>query len=242
MKRKTLFSIFKFTLPVFFGYLALGIAFGLIFTNAGYPWWFSTLMSIIVFAGAAQFIAVGLLAAGTPITAILITELFVNIRHIFYGLSLITKFKDCGKWKPYLIFALTDETYSLLTTIDVPEDCKPSTFYGLISLFDQSYWVLGTTIGAIAGNFIPFDFTGIDFSLTALFAILTIEQIIKTKDFIPVLIGLITTATAILLWRFGIIADSSNILLIAISLGLGALLITKSIEMKNVPVPKIKEK
>lgn len=233
MKKRTLLSIFKITLPVFFGYLALGIAFGLIFTNAGYPWWLSTFMSIIVFAGAAQFIAIGLLAAGTPITAILITELFVNIRHIFYGLSLISKFKNCGKWKPYLIFALTDETYSLLTTVDVPKDCKPETFYGLISLFDQSYWVIGTTIGAIAGNFIPFDMTGIDFSLTALFAILTIEQILKTKDFIPVLTGLITTITSILLWKFGIIADSSNILLIAITLGLGVLLITKSRKLKG---------
>lgn len=233
MKKRTLLSIFKITLPVFFGYLALGIAFGLIFTNAGYPWWLSTFMSIIVFAGAAQFIAIGLLAAGTPITAILITELFVNIRHIFYGLSLISKFKNCGKWKPYLIFALTDETYSLLTTVDVPKDCKTETFYGLISLFDQSYWVIGTTIGAIAGNFIPFDMTGIDFSLTALFAILTIEQILKTKDFIPVLAGLITTITSILLWKFGIIADSSNILLIAITLGLGVLLITKSRKLKG---------
>lgn len=227
MTRKNIFYIFTQTLPVFFGYITLGIAFGLIFTNAGFAWYLAPLMSLIVFAGAAQFIAIGLIASGTPLTAILITQLLVNIRHIFYGLSLITKFKDCGKCKPYLIFALTDETYSLLTTLEVPKDCKPSTFYTLISIFDQSYWVLGTTLGAIAGNFIPFDLTGIDFSLTALFAILTIEQIKKTKDILPVLVGALTSVASIILWKMGIINDSSNILLVSICAGLAALCLCK---------------
>lgn len=148
-------------------------------------------MSIFMYAGAAQFIAIGLFSAGTPLSAILITEALVNIRHIVYGLSLITKYKNSKKWKPYLIFALTDETYSLLTTIDAPKDSKSEDFYGLVSLLNHSYWVTGSVLGALIGNFIPFDLTGVDFALTALFAVLTVEQLLKTKDIIPILVGTI---------------------------------------------------
>lgn len=227
MNKKYITFALKSTLPVFFGYITLGIAFGLVLTDAQYPWWLAPIMSVFMYAGAAQFIIVGLLAAGTPLTAILITEALVNIRHIVYGLSLITRYKNAGAWKPYLIFGLTDETYSLLTTLDFPEDIKPSSMYGLITLFDQSYWVTGSIIGALIGNIIPFDLTGVDFSLTALFAVLTIEQLLKTKDIVPILIGTICTIGSILLWRFGVIASSSNILLIALCAGIGGIAITK---------------
>lgn len=227
MKKQTLYYAFRTTLPVLFGYIALGIAFGLVLTDANYPWWLAPIMSVFIYAGAAQFVAVGLFAAGTPLTAILITEALVNIRHIVYGLSLITKYRGTGKWKPYLIFALTDETYSLLTTVDVPEGSTPTTFYGLVSLLDQSYWVTGSILGALIGNFIPFDLAGVDFALTALFAVLTVEQLLKTKDIIPILTGTITTIAAILLWRFNIIQSSSNILLIALCAGIGVLFLLK---------------
>lgn len=233
MFKKTIFQAFKTTIPVLFGYITLGIAFGLVLTEANYPWWLAPVMSVFMYAGAAQFIAIGLFAAGTPLTAILITEALVNIRHIVYGLSLITKFRGTKGWKPYLIFALTDETYSLLTTVDVPEDSNPATFYGLVSLFDHSYWITGSILGALIGNFIPFDLTGVDFALTALFAVLTVEQYLKTKDIIPIAIGAVTTIAAILLWRFGILNTSSNILLIALALGIGLLFLTKRKEAKN---------
>lgn len=241
MKKQTVLAAFKTTLPVLFGYITLGIAFGLVLTDANYPWWLSPIMSIFMYAGAAQFIAIGLFAAGTPLTAILITEALVNIRHIVYGLSLITKYRDSGKWKPYLIFGLTDETYSLLTTVDVPEGSKPENFYGLVTLLDHCYWVTGSIIGALIGNFIPFDLTGVDFALTALFAVLTVEQLLKTKDIVPILIGTITTVGAILLWRFGIIASSSNILLIALCAGIAVLFIAKHKNFKETPESKTKE-
>lgn len=227
MNQKTVLSIFKITLPVFFGYISCGIAYGLVLTNANYPWWFAPLSCLFMYAGAGQFIAIGLFAAGTTLPAILITEALVNIRHIVYGLSLITKFQDCGKWKPYLIYALTDETYSLLTTVEVPENVNKGNFYGLISVFDQSYWILGSTVGALVGQFIPFDLTGVDFALTALFAVLTVEQIRKTKELLPIIIGTICTILSIILWRFGIIPDSSNILMIALSIGIASLLLCK---------------
>ena len=227
MKNQCAVQAFKYTLPVLFGYITLGIAFGLVLTNAGYPWWLSPVMSIFMYAGAAQFIIIGLFSAGTPLSAILVTQALVNIRHIVYGLSLITKYKNTGKWKFYLIFALTDETYSLLTTVDVPQGLKPSSFYGAISVMNHCYWITGSIVGALLGQVIPFSLTGVDFSLTALFAVLTVEQLLKTKDIIPVLTGTICTVGAIVLWRMGVFASSSNILLIALCAGITGILIAK---------------
>ena len=109
----------KITVPVFFGYIAIGIPFGIMVTTAHYPWYLAPIMSLTMYAGAGQYMAMGLFASGAPLTAIAVTQLFLNIRHIVYGLSLIEKFKDTGKWKPYLIFALTDETYALLTSVGI---------------------------------------------------------------------------------------------------------------------------
>jgi len=226
MKNKCLAQAFKASIPVLCGYMTLGIAFGLVLIDAGYPWWLSPLMSIFMFAGAAQFVAIGLFSAGMPLGTILLTQALVNIRHIVYGLSLITKFKDSGKMKAYLIFALTDETYSLETTLDTPDGVPEKNFYFTIALLDQLYWITGSTIGALIGNLIPLDFTGVDFSLTALFAVLTVEQFLKTKDMLPILIGSLCTIASIILMKFGII-ESSNILLLALCAGLAGILITK---------------
>ncbi len=167
------------TIPVFLGYISCGIAFGLITINAGYPWWLAPAMGILMFAGAGQFFAIPLFAAGTPIPLILATELLFFIRHIVYGLPLINQFKECRRSKPYLIFALTDETFSILTTTNVPPGVKPEEYYFTVSILDQAYWVGGSLIGAVAGAMIHFDFTGVDFALTALFAVLSIDQIQK---------------------------------------------------------------
>lgn len=241
MNKSLISKVFKITLPVLFGYETLGIAFGLVLTQTGYPWWLAPIMSLFIYAGAAQFIAVGLFAAGTPLYAILITEALVNIRHIVYGLSLITQYKGSGKWKPYLIFALTDETYSLLTTTDVPENCNKAQFYGMVSMMDQCYWWTGSVIGALLGQLIPFDLTGIDFSLTALFVVLTIEQIKKTKDWIPIIIGAVTTSATIVLWRTGILTSANNILILALCTGIAAIFIFKRKDYKQLVQTKILE-
>ncbi len=167
------------TIPVFLGYISCGIAFGLITINAGYPWWLAPATGILIFAGAGQFLAIPLFAAGTPVLAILATELLLNIRHIVYGLPLINHFKGCRRTKPYLIYALTDETFSLLTTTEVPAGVKAEDYYFAVSILDQSYWVGGSLIGSLVGSMIPFDMTGVDFALTALFAVLSIDQIQK---------------------------------------------------------------
>lgn len=175
----TIKKAFKTTIPVFLGYIVCGIAFGLVLTQNGYPWWLATFMCLTMYAGAAQFAAIPMFAAGTPIAIILGTQFLLNIRHIVYGLPLIEKYKQHKKIRPYLIFGLTDETFSLLTTVEPPENCDSGQFYAAVTAFDQFYWVLGSTIGALAGAYIPFDLTGVDFALTALFAVLTIDQFQK---------------------------------------------------------------
>lgn len=232
MSKKLVLSAIKTSIPVFFGYISLGIAYGILSSGTGFPWWIATFSSIFIFAGSGQMLAVSLFAANTPIHIILISEILLNIRHIVYGLSLITKFRGAGKFKPYLIFALTDETYSLLTTTEPPTDEDKYKFFFLVSLFDQSYWVLGSTIGAIAGTLIPFNLAGVDFALTALFIVLTIEQIKKPKDFVPPMIGAICTIAAILLWKFNLM-DKDNILIAAICAGIFSIFLIKIKEFKK---------
>ena len=214
-------AAFPVTLPVLFGYLAIGIPFGLMLVKAGYPWWLAPVMSLSMYAGAGQYIAIGLFAARAPFAGMLVTMLMVNIRHIFYGLSLIEKFKDVGKWKPYLVFALTDETYALLTGVTVPVNIRPAHFYASIALLNQSYWVIGSVIGALAGKFIPFSFRGIDFALTALFTVLLIDQLRHTRDYVPAIIGILCAAAAL------VITGTDNMLITALAVSLGILVLLR---------------
>lgn len=226
MKNSNFWKIVKITLPVFFGYIAIGIPFGIMLVKKGYPWWMAPVMSITMYAGAGQYLAVGLFAAGASFAQIAVAQLLINIRHIVYGLSLIDKLKDVKKWKPYIVFALTDETYALMTSTDLPEGEDAGRFYGTMAVLDQSYWILGSFIGAAAGTLIPFDFAGVDFALTALFAVLLIEQIKKSKDIIPPVIGICSTILCIALSRLNLI-PGENILLIALCVGIVCLIIAK---------------
>ena len=175
-------SALRYSFPVFLGYITIGIAFGLLVTDAGYPWWLAPVMSVTMFAGAAQFIAVGLFAAGTSLWEAALIQLVVNARHICYGLSMMTRLKDAGSLKYYIIFGMSDETFALLSSLP-PEEKKPEqiTFMFLVTLLDQSYWVLGGLIGAVAGSIIPFNTDGIAYALTSLFIVLMIEQIIRVR-------------------------------------------------------------
>ena len=221
MIKSYILQAFKITIPVFFGYLAIGIPFGLMLVSAGYPWWLAPIMSVLMYAGAGQYMAVALFSSGASMSVTAITMLLLNIRHIVYGLSLITPFKETGKWKPYLIFALTDETYALMTSCSVPDGVNPGKFYGAIALMDHSYWILGSFIGAVAGTLIPFSFDGVYFSLTELFAVLLIDKIKKSKDIVPPVIGAIATILAI------IFVPSQYILITSLAVGVTALSITK---------------
>lgn len=202
------------------GYEVLGFAFGLLAVSSGFKWYIAFLMSLFIYAGALQFLAIGLLKAKAGFVDIFIASLMVNIRQSFYGLSLLHKFKK-AIFKPYLIFALTDETYALLTTIKEDKNIKKRWYYFYLSLLNQSYWVSGTLIGAITGSTVNFDTKGLDFSLTALFVVLAMEQYKKIKKFSPFVIGAVASICGFVL------VSKSNMLLTSIILALIGMLLLK---------------
>lgn len=178
MSQYSLRHAFKTSLPVLFGYLPLGMAYGVVFTSQlDFPWWVAPLMSVLVYAGAAQLLAISLLLAMTHLLEVFLAVLVLNARHIFYGLSLLDHFRGSGWRKPYLIFGLTDETYVLLTSR--PRTADRATEQRLdftITAFNHSYWVLGSALGAWLGAYWMPQIQGIEFVLVALFIVLCIEQ------------------------------------------------------------------
>ncbi len=166
------------SLPVLFGYLFLGSAFGVMLYDAGYNWVWAIFISLFVYAGSGQFLLCSLISQNASIPTVAIMTLFINSRHLFYGLSFVDKFKAGGWRYPFMIYGLTDETYSVNTSITaVPEDVDEPHARYLISFFDHCYWIIGSVIGAVAGQLIPIDFTGIDFSMTALFVVIFIDLV-----------------------------------------------------------------
>lgn len=210
-------AAFKAGLPVLLGYTTIGLAFGLVLVGAGLPWWLSPLMALTVYAGAAQFMGVGLLASGAGLAEIGLLTLLMNARHAVYGLSLLEQFSNSGRWKPYLIFGLTDETYGLLTTVKPPAEVVPERFYGFITALNQSYWFLGCLVGSLLGSALPFDTTGLDFALTALFVVLLVEQVRVVKRPEPYLVAGLAGGVAFFL------GAPRDFLLIAIGLSIGLL-------------------
>lgn len=189
------------SLPVMAGYLFLGTAFGIVLTEAGYNVWWALLMSSLVFAGSMQFVMVPMMVASVSPLTMAITALFVNSRHLFYGLSFIESYKKM-KTRPYMIFSLTDETYSVLCgcKTEDPEESHRSSWF-LISLMDQMYWIIGSVFGSLLGQVLPFDMTGIDFSMTALFVVILIEQVLSmpSRKWFAAVCGLVTGVICLLI-------------------------------------------
>ncbi len=198
MKNKAFYQTFLDTLPVLTGYVFLGIGFGILMYQAGFHAWWSIAMGLFIYAGSAQYMAVDLLAGGASALSMGVAIFLVNARHIFYGLSMIGAYKGTGKKKPYLIFSLTDETYSLVTQNDPPEGMKKSTYCLTVSALDHLYWVIGCALGGLAGSMIPVDLKGIEFVLTALFVTIFVEQWLSNKNHGPALIGVGVTLVSLL--------------------------------------------
>lgn len=169
-------SVFKLTIPVLMGYISVGMAFGLLAEQLGIPWYFSLLMSFIVYAGSGQFLAITLFSAKVGFFEIAIATFLLNLRHSFYGLSMIRAFKKMGLIKAYLIFGLTDETFALLQTMPYLKKLRQRRYaYFFITFLNQIYWIIGTLLGALIGNSININYKGIEFALTALFVVLAIQ-------------------------------------------------------------------
>ena len=218
-KPSALRAAFPHTIPVLTGFLCLGTAYGILMKTAGYgPVW-SVLMSICGFAGSMQFVAISLLtAAFDPLQAFLMS-LMVNARHVFYGLSMLKPYTGIGRVRPFLIFGLCDETFSLVSSLEVPQGVAPRDFYFWITLLDYSYWIGGTAIGGLLGNLITFNTAGMDFALTALFVVLFMEQW-KHRENRPVaIIGILCSAAAIPLFGADNMVIPAMVFLLIVLLG-----------------------
>jgi 4-azaleucine resistance transporter AzlC len=189
------------TLPVMAGYLILGFGFGIIIKANGYSIVLAAAMSIFIYAGSMQYVAIGLMTGGVSLITTALTTLMVNLRHLFYGISMLEKYQNTGKAKPYLIFALTDETYSLVCgeLPNIPPEDR-TRYELLVSLLNHLYWITGSVAGAFAGSLISFNSQGIDFALTALFLTVFTEQWLSARKHGPALIGLGASIACLLLF------------------------------------------
>lgn len=192
-------SAFPQTLPVLAGYVSLGIAFGILLRDAGYGVFYAFLMSLFVFAGSAQFVCVELLVANATLPQVAFLIFLLNFRHFFYGLTMISHYRNVkNKW--YLIFGLTDETYALLSANKIPSTVEKSDFYFAVTFLNHIYWISGSVIGSLVGALIPFDMTGIDFAMTALFAVLVVEQWKSHSKHFPAILGFSVSILSILIF------------------------------------------
>ena len=219
MNKKLLRIAFLDTVPVMTGYVFLGFGFGILMQNCGYGVLWSGAMSLFIYAGSMQYVAVSLFTSGASLLTAAVTALMVNARLLFYGISMVDAYKGMGKKKPYLIFGLTDETYSLVSQLQLPQGVSRSGYCFLVTLFDHCYWVAGTVLGALAGTLLPINYEGVDFALTALFVTIFVEQWLSTKNHWPAIIGVAVTALCLILFGTEIFLIPS-MLIIAASLTL----------------------
>ena len=200
MSRRSLAAAFPHTVPVLMGYLAIGIVFGWMLASIGYNAIWAFFMSLTIYAGSGQYLGVQLLSELAPLTDVAFLTFILSFRHLVYGLSLLDKFKGMGIRKPYMILALTDETYALLANVQAPEGVDEKQFYFSIALLDHLYWIAGSVLGAIAGSLIKINTQGIDFAMTALFLVIAVEQWESYPSHIPALLGAGGTLAALLLF------------------------------------------
>ena len=199
MNRKLLKTAFLATLPVMAGYLVLGIGFGMILKSNGFGFGWALAMSGLIYAGSMQFVLIDLICGGAGLLTAAITTLLVNARHLFYSISMVEKYKGAGARKPYMIFALTDETYSLVCG-DAPAGVKRHAYYFAVSLINQIWWVSGSVLGTVLGAALHINTEGIDFALTALFLTVFVEQWLTTKNHLPAIIGVAASVVALLIF------------------------------------------
>ena len=200
MNKTLLRTAFLDTVPVMTGYIFLGFGFGILMQQNGFGVLWAGAMSLFIYAGSMQYVAVSLLTSGVSLLTAAMTAFVVNARHLFYGISMVDTYKGMGRKKPYLIFGLTDETYSLVSQLQLPKDVSPSGYCFLVTLFDHIYWVSGTVLGSLTGTLLPINYEGVDFALTALFVTIFVEQWLSTKNHGPAIVGVAATVICLILF------------------------------------------
>lgn len=195
------FAAFPNTIPIFAGFLFLGIAYGIYMNQSGFKFYYPMFMSFIIFAGSVEFATVSWLLGSFDPVNILFLTLMINARHLFYGLSMLEKYNIPGWKKLYLIYGMCDESFSINATVDVPKDIDKGLFMFFVTILNQIYWVAGATIGGIFGSFIPFDTKGLEFVMTALFVVIFLENWLKEKDHNASVIGLFISFICLMIFK-----------------------------------------
>ena len=188
------------TIPIMAGYVILGIGFGIILETKGYGILWSLAMSLFIYAGSMQYVAIDLITGGASLITAALTTLMVNARHLFYGISMVDKYRNAGRKKPYMIYALTDETYSIVCSKTDGDEEQKNKYCFFVSLFDQIYWVTGCCLGSAIGSVMTFNSEGIDFALTALFVSVFVEQWLTAKNHSYALIGVVASVICLLVF------------------------------------------
>lgn len=220
-------AAFPYTIPIFAGFWFLGLAYGIYMNVSGFSFWYPCLMSLTIFAGSVEFVTVNLLlGAFNPVQALAVT-LMINARHLFYGISMLDRFKGVGWKKFYLIFGMCDESFSINYTADIPENVDRGWFMFFVTLLNHFYWVFGATLGGSFGSLISFDTEGIEFVMTAMFVVIFMEQWMKDKNHVSAVLGL--AVSALCLFAFG----ADNFMLPAMAAILAALTVFKKVMEKE---------
>lgn len=200
VRTKALKAAFPYTIPIFAGFWFLGMAYGIYMNASGFSFWYPLCMSLIIFGGSLEFVAVTMLLSPFAPVQTLVMALILQARHLFYGISMLEKYRGLGWKKFYLIFGLCDETFSINCTAEVPEGVDKGWFYFFVTLLNHLYWVSGSTIGGIAGSLLQFDTEGIGFVMTAMFTVIFLEHWLGEKHHDPALLGLGVSALCLALF------------------------------------------
>ena len=193
-------AAFPHTIPILAGFLFLGMTYGVYMRTSGFSFWYPMIMSVVIFGGSLEFVATSMLLAPFAPVQVFLTAVMIQARHLFYGISMLDKYKGMGWKKPYLIYAMCDETFSVNYTADIPEGVDRGWFYFFVSLLDELYWFLGATLGGILGGLLRFNTEGLDFVMTAMFVVIFMEQWMKEKRHISELIGFAAAVSCLLLF------------------------------------------
>lgn len=193
-------AAFPCTIPILAGFLFLGMAYGIYMNVSGFSFVYPMIMAAVIFGGSLEFLAAQMLLSPFAPLQVLMVSLMIQARHLFYGISMLDKFKDMGWKKFYLIYGMCDETFSINCTAEIPKDCDRGWFYFFVTLLNQLYWVGGATLGGLLGNLITFDTKGLDFVMTAMFIVIFLEQWLKEKHHFSEWAGLASSAACLLIF------------------------------------------